>query len=56
MNLSERNNLKFEHLISSPIYKIYNKRKMTQDDQTTVASEHSIRNKKKFYQINQFQY
>ena len=47
MNLSERNNLKFEHLISSPIYKIYNKRKMTQDDQTTVASEHSIRNKKK---------
>ena len=47
MHLSERNNLKFEHLISSPIYKIYNKRKMTQDDQTTVASEHSIRNKKK---------
>ena len=46
MHLSERNNLKFEHLLSSPIYKIYNKRKLTQDDQTTVASEHSIRNKR----------
>ena len=46
MYLSERKNLKFENLLSSPIYKIYNKRKMTQDDQTTVASEHSIQNKK----------
>ena len=53
MNFTERNNLKNENLLSSPIYKIYNyNRKNIPDDQTSATSDHSVINKKKILKTN----
>ena len=53
MNFTERNSLKNEKLLSSPIYNIYNyNRKVIPDDQTSATSDHSVINKKKILKPN----
>ena len=53
MNFTERNSLKNEKLLSSPIYNIYNyNRKIIPDDQTSATSDHSVINKKKILKPN----
>ena len=53
MNFTERNNLKNENILSSPIYKIYNyNKKIIPDDQTSATSDHSVINKKKIIKPN----